>query len=126
MSFNRLMFDAYRTHHLTSVEDITYQRANLNVDNCLNLDTGIFQTPQDGIYSFDYSGFSRTNCKVRLYVDGVIEASTFTQVNTWTSCSLCVTLRLSTGSKVKLYLEEGTLYDAEHERFNHFRCVRMG
>jgi len=89
---------------------IPWEVAPLNEGGAMDLGSGIFTVPVDGIYHFEFSGLKDQSANylwVTLQVNGadIAAAGTSFGVNTGTyeSYSLTASLRLKTGDRVNLY-----------------------
>ena len=113
----------------TTLTTIPWELAQLNIGNAINLETGVFTAPKEGVYQFHFSGISfiRNHFQITLRLNGVRVGYTiadsrasgpmaYTEYNTGTLHSL---LKLKKGDQVDLWLHMGALYeDANH--FTHF------
>ena len=81
----------------------------------MNLATGIFTAPQDGVYRFAFSGMkdrSGNTLYVQLRLKGNVISTAYGPYDSnAVSSSIQSTLQLEKGDQVDLWLEDGTLYD---------------
>ena len=91
---------------------IPYQVERLNVGGAMNLATGTFTAPTNGIYSFSFTTQSNSidGASVFLRVNGGQIASSVTHTQ-FTTISLSSIVKLKKGDKVDVSLYEGTLHD---------------
>lgn len=91
----------------------------------MNLATGVFTVPLDGIYHFEFSAmklaYELANV-VYLQVNGVeIGTSYASNLNTYLTLSgISASLRLKTGDQVRLFKLEGALNDYVGNHYTHF------
>ena len=97
---------------------IPWELVRLNIGNALNLKTGIFTAPLDGVYHFAFSS-SNEHFEVNLRLNGVKNGTSFASSRT-DSASLCSTFQLRKGDCVDLYLSLGELYDTVRTQNSHF------
>jgi len=101
---------------------IPFETERLNEGGAMNLVTGIFTVPVDGIYHFEFTGIKLndpTELRVFLQVNGVnIGEAYATNLPNHLSFSGIGSLRLKTGDQVRLYKTTGTIYDdVDHYTF---------
>ena len=104
---------------------IPFQVEHLNVGGGMNLTTGIFTVPVDGIYHFEYSGMKDSSANkliIQLQINGTAVGRAETNpfaTGSGDSLSLTVSLRLKKYDRVNLFNEYGVLYDYEtfHTQF---------
>ncbi len=106
---------------------IPWEVERLNEGGAMNLASGIFTVPLNGIYHFEFSGLkaeSATDFSVFLDVNGVGIASAGTNygsnTGTFEGYSLTASLRLKAGDRMNLFNDVGSvLYDNGFYK-NHF------
>ena len=93
---------------------ITWDLARLNIGGAMNLTSGVFTAPRDGVYHFHISGYAYTySFDVFLRVNGERLASFFAFFNQ-DAASLQSTLQLKSGDRVDYYLWSGSFYDNQY------------
>jgi len=102
---------------------IPFDIERLNVGGAMDLATGVFTVPVDGIYHFEFTGMKDLNAAfifIYLQVNGItIGESYATELpNYLTLSGISASLRLKIGDQVRLYKTGGTLNDAG--RYTHF------
>lgn len=110
----------------TSVEEpdanITFEKDVLNVGDAMDITSGVFTAPVDGIYHFEFSGLTSDRLNVVLKkndADVALTAVDFSYLNGnfnyASSISLATSLQLSADDQVYLYKSgNGTLYQDGH------------
>jgi len=103
---------------------ITFEVALLNEGRAMNLTTGVFRAPVNGIYYFSFRGFPSTSFQshvfVNLRVNGAIKA-TSTAVFGGITLSIECTLKLKRGDQVDVKKgRHGTFEDNNIEHLTHF------
>ncbi len=100
------------SHRVKGVINFHIQR--LNDGEALNLTTGVFTTPLNGTYHFQFSGIKSSDTD---YLYGVIVGETVfhdgNMKRVYSSASLTASLKLKAGDRVNLWKNEGKLYDTE-------------
>ena len=103
--------------YTTGSSIIPFQVEHLNVGGGMNLSTGVFTVPVDGVYHFEYSGMKDSSASkliIQLQVNGTAlgraETNPFASGNYY-SLSLTVSLQLKKYDRVNLFNEYGALYD---------------
>ena len=105
---------------------ITFEVEALNAGGAMNIKTGVFTTPRDGTYHFDFAfrkeSLSDKCITVFIRKNGVIvgAAQTSDNVGFNLQSSISSTLKLKSGDKVDLFeIHGGIMYDDPHH-YNHF------
>ncbi len=100
---------------------LRFQLARLNVGEAMNLATGIFTVPSNGIYHFEFSAVKngKEEWAIYLQVNGVRIASSFSQVkittgNCYVTGMLNASFRLKKGDQVNIFKDAGGLMDNEY------------
>ena len=125
-------FDGYRkwTSGTSGGWIITYDGANINTNNVLNLGNGKFFAPQDGIYQFHFlaqiydSGWSG-KVSLRKNNHEIIGTSMSGSSSSWKMSSpvrITAILQLRQGDAVYVLKDFGQnqLFDSDVERYTHF------
>lgn len=97
---------------------LRFELARLNVGGAMNISTGIFTVPLNGIYHFEFSAVRGASDELAIYlqVNGARVASSYSQVNTmvgggFVTGVLNASFRLKRGDRVNLFKEKGLLMD---------------
>jgi len=105
---------------------IPFDLERLNVGGAMNLATGVFTVPVDGIYHFEFSGLrdiaDATGMNIYLNVNGVSTGTCHVTnlPNYFVGLSgISASLRLKTGDQVTLFKSVGTLND-DTNHYTHF------
>jgi len=109
---------------------IPFELARLNEGGAMDLASGIFTAPVDGIYHFEFSGLkafsgvNATNLSVFLQVNGVNVGQAYAGENDYSagkdSISLSSSLRLRPNDRVNLYKSSGELISNNYAFPSHF------
>ena len=101
----------------TRFTTIPWQLTRLNVGDAMNVTTGVFSAPKDGVYHFHFSGitfrnnFFVVNLRLNDNVVGSSNADARGQSEAHDAGSLDSTLQLKKGDRIDLWLWGGLLYD---------------
>ena len=94
---------------------VSWDLARLNVGNAMNLETGVFTAPRDGVYHFAYSGMkdrSTDAMYIQLRLNGDMVGNAYgAWDNNVTSSSIHARFHLVKGDRVDMWLKFGVLYD---------------
>ncbi len=103
---------------------IRFDTQLLNEGDAMNLATGIFTVPVDGIYHFDFKGIKNWDpswLRVFLQVNGVNIGEAFAGSESYAALSgIGASLRLKTGDQVRLFKTEGIIHDYSAVHFTFF------
>ena len=105
---------------------IPFELARLNVGEAMNISSGIFTVPRDGIYFFSFNGLKSASAipiYLNLMVNGFIAGSSFTgATEDYFTVSLSSTLHLTNGDQVYLKLNNVGILDesASAGPYTHF------
>ena len=94
-----------------------YQLEKLNVGEAMNIATGTFTVPTNGVYSFSLTALSIGSASVSLHLNGVQIAVSDTHIDIY-SISLSLILKLKKGDTVDTRLNFGGLYGNNQPTFN--------
>ena len=95
-----------------------YQLEKLNVGEVMNIATGTFTVPTNGVYSFSLTALSIGSAAVSLHLNGVQIAVSDTHIDIY-SISLSLILKLKNkGDTVDTRLNFGGLYGNNQPTFN--------
>ena len=114
-------FFVQRTSPIVTPNDATgglvipWQSARLNVGNAMNLTTGVFTAPHNGVYHFAFTAIkdNQYNFDTHIYLrlNGEIVGSAFATVQIFSTSALHSTLQLNKGDRIDLWLMRGGLFD---------------
>lgn len=114
---SRVYFQVQRNAGYGSTKTVIrpYQVEKLNVGGAMNLATGTFTTPTNGIYSFSLTALSGAvkGASVHLRLNGVQIAVSDTHISL-NSISLSSIVKLKKGDKVDVWLDWGAIYDSHY------------
>ena len=104
----------------TSRTVLPWESAQLNLGNAMNLSTGVFTAPKDGVYHFHFTGVggAASFFDVFLRLNGANVGYAWANSNQ-DSASLHSTLQLKNGDQIDLYFFDGILHDHSHH-WSHF------
>ena len=94
-----------------------YQLEKLNVGGAMNIATGTFTVPTNGVYSFSLTALSIGSAAVSLHLNGVQIAVSDTHIDIY-SISLSLILKLKKGDTVDTRLNFGGLNGNNQPTFN--------
>ena len=113
----RIIFSAYKQDNTGTFDgDVTYNVLVENVGGGMDIETGVFTTPQDGLYTFSFSGETYnagSYTYVRIYKNGAEE---FVNRNdqgsdeNWGQISHTWLSDLKVGDKINVKVTDGYMY----------------
>jgi hypothetical protein len=110
-----IYFYVQRNSSTTKEGILRFELTRLNVGGAMNLSTGIFLVPMNGIYHFEFSTVRAPveNMGIYLQVNGARVASSysFTKSGDYLSGMLNVLLRLKKGDRVNIFKDSGMVMD---------------
>ncbi len=113
-------FYVSRTSDYSSVNKvISYEVTHLNLGYAMNVGSGVFTAPKEGVYHFHFSGFGRNYLDIDIRLNRGNIARTYCAGSDDT-CSIQSTLQLKKGDTVDLYLARGYLDNNPTEQLTHF------
>ena len=117
-------FTVQRTSSNFDLENtvIPFEIERLNVGGAMNMATGVFIAPVDGIYHFEFNGMKNadpTAIFVFLQVNGINTGSAYaTYLPNYLGLSgISASLKLETGDQVRLFKTTGTLHEYRQYTF---------
>ena len=126
-----VFFDAFRKWTWTPVEGVmTYDDAYINTNNVMNIATGKFTAPQDGVYQFhfvsqNYDAGHNTRVNLRKNNDNIWLATSISGTSSdwhaYVGSYMSTIVQLVKGDQIYVYKSmDPNLYDTQTERFTHF------
>ena len=107
---------------------IRYRIARINKGDAMNLETGLFVAPRDGVYRFSLSGIkdgSNETLLIFLRLNKVNIGAAYASEIPWATFSLQSILLLQKGDEIDLFLHHGTCYDTNNY-WTHFTGSLIG
>ncbi len=104
---------------------IQFDRERLNIGGAMDMNTGIFFAPVNGIYQFEFNGVKDTSTNylyIYLQVNGanIGVATAPGNVGALLESVIHASLELKAGDRVALFKTTGILYDAIDNYYSHF------
>jgi len=99
---------------------VPFDIERLNVGGAMNLATGVFTVPVDGIYNFEFSGmksgYDSENLFIHLQVNGefTVTSCATAMPNYLSVTGIGASLRLKVGDQIRLFKTTGTLHDTSY------------
>ena len=122
-----MQFYVHRNSSYSTAETVVpnWQFTRMNFGGAMNLTSGVFSAPKDGIYHFHFSGITYVNSYfvVQLRLNFVAVGSAHAdgrKSGDVSTGSLHSTLQLKKNDQVDLWLLGGLLYDDDFYLFTHF------
>ena len=116
-------FYVQRNSSFSTVGSIPFELAQLNEGSAMDIGSGVFTAPDDGIYHFSLSGIKDDSNQlvwVKLKLNGEMIGSAYaTESMPWAIYHLQSILRLKKSDQIDLFLEKGTCYD-DKDHWTHF------
>ncbi|XP_057370159.1 uncharacterized protein LOC130691262 [Daphnia carinata] len=105
---------ARKTSFTTLNTAISFDEETLNTGNALNTSTGIFAAPRNGTYFFAFSSFAENQYSTLSFYLQLNDATIATCITSYGLfyCNIPFTLKLSTGDRVQVSLQQGSTNNA--------------
>ena len=107
---------------------IPFELAPLNEGNALDIDSGVFTAPVNGIYQFSLSGVkdgSNQSAWIKLRLNGEMIGSAYAAEHIpWAPFYLSSIIQMKLGDRVDLILQQGTCFD-DMDHLTHFTGSRL-
>ena len=97
---------------------IPWQMTRLNLGNAMNVGSGVFTAPKDGVYHFHFSAYSDNKFDATLRLNGGVIGHGFSE--TKDTVSIDSTLQLKKGDTVDMYLDGSISDESADHLYNHF------
>ena len=106
---------------------VPWENAQVNVGNAMNLTSGLFMAPKNGIYQFHFSGINsrvpgaNDTDFLGIYIrrNEVWSGKALGSTRNYETGSLHSTFKLKRGDRIDLFLWTGGLFDSS-DNFSHF------
>lgn len=109
-------FYVTRKSSFETIAIIPFEEEQLNVGEAMNLETGVFTAPVNGLYHFEFAGASSSlvgflAINLQVNNNSVGRASNSHPLDEYGYISLTSSFRLNANDKVNLYLSGGKLFE---------------
>ena len=117
------------TSYSKAKSSVPFELAKLNEGDAINVDTGVFTAPRDGIYHFSLSGIkddSKIELQIYLRLNELAVGAGYVAKNSPKSTySLHSNLSLKKGDTIDIFLFKGVVYDSK-SHYTHFTGALIG